>query len=149
MIRCELTSGHMNGTHGKRGRKPASESRAEEIRERPLVWRQTPEPQRIPLRALAVQLGTSHQLLSFHLKELNDWQKKDYQRRAKAIRDHEAAENRFLTPLEEQSSRAIQRCPMGHMRSSVIFLSCLTIEIVRCFPVQLFAHLDFIRPKSS
>jgi hypothetical protein len=57
---------------------------------------------------LAAELGTSHQLLSFYLKGLNDWQRKDYKRQAKTIRDRVDAENRFLTPWEESQIRALE-----------------------------------------
>jgi hypothetical protein len=67
-----------------------------------------------------VQLGTSHQLLSFYSKGLNDWQKKDYQRRAKAIRDHAAAENRFMTAWEESQVKALERAAFCCMIDSVL-----------------------------
>ncbi len=51
----------------KRGRKPADESRARILRARLVVWKQTPESQRVSLRTLAAELGTSHQLLAFYL----------------------------------------------------------------------------------
>src|SRR6266850_7486035 len=57
----------------KRGRRLAHESRAAEIRARLAAWRQTPEPQRISLRVLACELGTSNQLLTHHLKWLEGW----------------------------------------------------------------------------
>jgi hypothetical protein len=40
----------------RRGRKLISESRAAEIRAKLAAWRQTPEPQRISLRALAAAI---------------------------------------------------------------------------------------------
>jgi hypothetical protein len=70
-----------SAAQGKRGRKPASESRAAEIRTRLLVWKKTPNPQRISLRTLATEIGTSHQLLSFHLRRLDEWQMKEYYRK--------------------------------------------------------------------
>jgi hypothetical protein len=78
---------------GKRGRKPANESRAAEIRTRLLVWKRTPSPQRVSLRALATEIGTSHQLLSFHLRRLEKWQIKEYYRR----KAQEIPDNRPLT----------------------------------------------------
>jgi|SRR5579863_968498 len=45
-----------------RGRKPAYESRAAEFRQRLMVWKGTAESSRPSLRALAVELGTSHQI---------------------------------------------------------------------------------------
>jgi hypothetical protein len=104
----------------KRGRKSLSESQAEGIRARLVAWKQTPEAQRVSLRALAVELGTSHQLLSFYLKGLNDWQKKDYRRRAKAIRDRTEAENRYMTPWEESQVKALERAAFHCMIDSVL-----------------------------
>lgn len=76
----------------KRGHKPIGESQASAIRTRLVCWRRMPETSRIWLRALASELGTSHQLLTLYLKGLDNWQKADYQRQAKAIRDHARAE---------------------------------------------------------
>src|SRR5258708_4160965 len=88
----------------KRGRKRISESRATEIRTRLVEWKQIPEATRISLRALAAEIGTSHQLLSFYLERLNEWQlnerAKEYRRQAKAIRDQAHAENRLMSEFE-------------------------------------------------
>jgi hypothetical protein len=65
---------------GRPGRKPPNESRADEIRSRLLAWKKTPNPPRISLRALATEIGTSHQLLSFHLRRLEKWQITEYYR---------------------------------------------------------------------
>ena len=70
----------------KPGRKPADRSRAAEICARLATWRQQPAEQRPSLRALAAELGTSHQMLSFHLKGLNDWQRREYFRKSQEIR---------------------------------------------------------------
>ena len=72
-------------TAQKRGRKRIKESRAAEIRARLVHWSQIPEPQRISLRALAAEIGTSHQMLSFYLRGLDKWQASEYRRQAKAI----------------------------------------------------------------
>ncbi len=85
----------------KRGRRPANESQAAAIRGRLIAWKQTPEGQRVSLRALAIELGTSHQLVSFYLKSLSDWQKNHYKQRAKAICDQARAEKRCLTAFEQ------------------------------------------------
>jgi hypothetical protein len=84
----------------KRGRKPAKESRAADIRARLVAWKQTPEPQRVSLRALAAELGTSHQLLAFYLRGLDEWQRKEYRGKAKETRARAEAENRPLTGVE-------------------------------------------------
>jgi hypothetical protein len=87
-----------------RGRKPKCESRAQEIRTKLLVWNQSPESSRPSLRALAAEIGISHQLLSFYLKRLEEWQFKDGCRTAKKLsRDIPArakAENRTMTMRE-------------------------------------------------
>lgn len=106
------------------GRKPSSESRSAEIRQRLLEWKQTPEWQRISLRELAVELGTSHQLLSVYLKGLNNWQERDYERRAEAIRNLAKAENRYLTPWEESQAKALEgaafRCMVESLLASAL-----------------------------
>ncbi len=103
----------------KRGR-PADESRAAAIRARLVSWKQTPEPQRISLRALAVELGTSHQVLSFYLRSLHRWQKEEYEQQAEDIRNRAEAENRCLTPWEEARAVAYDRAALHSMIDSVL-----------------------------
>lgn len=79
---------------GKRGRKTASESRATEIRARLLSWKQAPKQHRISLRALARELGTSHQLVGHYLACWEKWRSKEHLRAAKEIRVRAAAETR-------------------------------------------------------
>ncbi len=63
------------------GRKPADESRAEELRERLLKWSYFPASARPSLRVLAKALQTSHQLLSHLLVGLEGWEReKDLER---------------------------------------------------------------------
>jgi len=57
------------------GRKPAGESRGREILARLMEWKEAPESFRSSLRELAAEMGTSHQLLSFYLRRLEEWQK--------------------------------------------------------------------------
>jgi hypothetical protein len=91
-----------------RGRKTKKESRAGEIRARLLVWKQSPESSRPSLRALAAETGVSHQLLSFYLKGLGEWQYTERYRTAKQranekadeIRARAKAENREMTLRE-------------------------------------------------
>lgn len=89
----------------RRGRKPTSESRAPEIRARLMEWKQTPKSFRSSLRALAADMGTSHQLLSFYLQRLDEWQDKrqgtEYERQENAICARARAENRPMTQWEE------------------------------------------------
>jgi hypothetical protein len=106
--------------HGKPGRKPASESRAVEICSKLLAWKQTPELQRISLRTLAVELGTSHQLLGSYLRGLNKWEAKDYKCRAQEIRNLAWAEKRRLTPWEESRAEAFDRAAFQCMIESAL-----------------------------
>jgi hypothetical protein len=99
----ETSLNAMEGTP-KRGRRTADQSQARAIRARLVAWQRTPEQQRSSLRTLARALGTSHQLLSFYLKGLAEWQMRDYRRQATAIREQADAENRYLTPWEESPS---------------------------------------------
>jgi hypothetical protein len=87
-----------------RGRKTRRESRAAEFRQRLLTWKQTPAAFRPSLRALARELGTSHQLLRHYLFGLEEWQRKGGYRRAnreaEEIRSRARAENRGLEDWE-------------------------------------------------
>jgi hypothetical protein len=107
------------GSNG-RGRKLASESRSVEIRTRLVAWKNTPEQQRVSLRMLAAELGTSHQLLGSYLKGLNKWQAKDYKRRAEAIRNLAWRENRCLMPWEESQAEALDRAAFQCMIESAL-----------------------------
>jgi hypothetical protein len=102
------------------GRKPASESRAGDIRAKLLTWRQTPEPRRISLRALGRNLGTSHQLLSFYLRTWDRWEGKEYRRRADEIRERAWDEKRGLTPSEEAQTKAYDNAAFQSMIASVM-----------------------------
>ncbi len=79
------------------GRKPKQESRATEFRQRLSAWRQMPVSSRPSLRALACELGTSHQLLTHYLDGLDKWQAKEESRR---IRARAKAEDREMTLQE-------------------------------------------------
>jgi len=96
-----------------RGRKPDYESRATEFRQRLIVWKQIPESMRPSLRALARELGTSHQLLKHYLDRLEKWLYQERFRKAKkqseGIRARAAAEGRYMTPWEEQQVYAYDR----------------------------------------
>ena len=116
---------------GKRGRKATSESRAAEIRGRLLAWKQTPESQRISLRALASQMGTSHQLLSFYLRRWDHWQMKEYQRHAQEIPDRTRAENRSMTQAESAQMIAYIRASFHSLAGSIVsnWLARLRMQI--------------------
>ncbi len=94
---------------GEAGRKPKQESRAAEFRHRLIAWKQTPESLRPSLRALACELGTSHQLLKHYLDGLEEWQYEERYRRAKKqseeIPARAKAENRKMTMRESLAAR--------------------------------------------
>src|ERR1700722_221620 len=85
-----------------RGRKTNEESRSAEFRRSLFAWKQTPESLRPSLTALARELGTSHQLLTFYLKGLGKWQIKEHWRQAHAIRIRAFAEGLWMSECEEQ-----------------------------------------------
>jgi hypothetical protein len=68
-------------------------------------WSQASEGQRPSLRVLAKELGTSHQLLSFYLKGLSKWRRKEYLRKAQEIRDKGLG----MTYVDEQQAVAYER----------------------------------------
>lgn len=77
-----------------RGRKPEYESRSTEFRQRLIAWKQSPVSLRPSLRAVARELGTSHQMLAYYLNGLDRWQAKE---EAKRIRAQAEAEGREMT----------------------------------------------------
>lgn len=95
------------------GRKPAHESRATEFRRKLMEWKQTPRSSRPSLRAFARELGTSHQLLTFYLKRLDEWQAKEYWRQAREIRARAIAEGRPLTHWEEHQAHGCDRAAIS------------------------------------
>jgi hypothetical protein len=105
------------------GRKPAQESRATEFRRKLMEWKRTPESSRPSLRALACELGTSHQLLTFYLKGLGEWRAKEYWRQAREIRARARDEDRGLTAWEEQQARAYDRAGVGTMAHFILLES--------------------------
>jgi hypothetical protein len=100
----------------RRGRKPACESNAAAIRIRLVSWSQAPKAQRPSLRALAKELGTTHQLLSFHLKGLSKWQQQEYHRKAQEIRDKGLG----MTYADEQQMIAYERAALSCMLSRAL-----------------------------
>jgi hypothetical protein len=120
-----------------RGRKPKYESRATEFRRRLIVWEQTPKSMRPSLRALAREIGTSHQLLEHYLKGLDEWQYKERSRQAKkaleGILARAQAENRFITPEERQQFCALAREALRAMVTPVLLdqLECIKQDAKR------------------
>jgi len=82
-----------------RGRKPAQKSRANDFRRKLVEWKQTPESSRPSLRALARELGTSHQSLGYYLTGLEEWR---WEKELKAFRAKAKAKNLTLTPADER-----------------------------------------------
>ncbi len=123
-----------------RGRKKMQESRATELRQKLVAWKQTPESMRPSLRALAGQLATSHQMLAHYLDGLDRWQAEE---RAKQIRARAEAEGREMTMREccdaiitpgfyrriEKLKQAAKRGPLNHWQ----------IKMLKLFAKQGFA----------
>lgn len=80
-----------------KGRKRKVESRAAELRQRLVVWQQTPESLRPSLRALARDLGTTHQLLTHYCYGIESWKARE---KANRIRARAEAEGREMTLRE-------------------------------------------------
>jgi hypothetical protein len=108
-----------------RGRKSRLESRADEIRTRLIVWRQTPESMRPSLRALARELSTSHSLLQHYLDGLERWKCEQGYRKARRligeIRAQAQAESRPLTEWEEQQVDSLDRTAIRHFVGTGLF----------------------------
>jgi hypothetical protein len=92
------------------GRKREQESRSAEFRRTLIAWKQTPESCRPSLRALARELGTSHQLLGHYFAGLEKWRYKERYRDANAEADQILAraivEDRRMTQWEEERYHA-------------------------------------------
>jgi hypothetical protein len=135
-------SGCICGRRLIRGRKPKQEPRAAEFRRRLIQWKQTPESSRLSLRALACELGTSHQLLAFYLKRLEKWQAKEYFHQATEIRTRAHARGR-LHPAQIKMARLFAR--NGYPGAQELLQKCLQVgpkktkrfaEIVKQTPSQ-------------
>jgi hypothetical protein len=89
------------------------------------------------LRALARKIGTSHQLLKHYLKGLEEWQYKERFRQAmkalEGILARAQAENRFITPGEEQQFCALAREALRAMVTPVLLnqLQCIKQDAKR------------------
>ena len=117
----------------RQGRKPASESRAAEFHQRLMAWKQAPELSRPSLRALAGELGTSHQMLAYYLDGLDRWQAEE---QAKRVRARAKAEGREMTLREccdaiitpgffrqiEKLRREAKRGPLNHWQIKMLKL---------------------------
>jgi hypothetical protein len=103
-----------------KGRKPKQDSRGNEICAKLAEWKQKPESARPSLRALARELGTSHQLLSHYLEGLEKWQMKEYRRQEKQICARAEAQHRPLTFFEEQQAMDYGRAALRVMAMGAI-----------------------------
>jgi hypothetical protein len=83
-----------------RGRKTKQESRAAELRQKLVEWSRVPESARPSLRALARELGASHQLLQHYLDGLEEWECKERYQKAKEKAQKEAVEIRARAEAE-------------------------------------------------
>ena len=114
------------------GRKPIRESRATEFRRRLVAWKQTPEWLRPSLRALACELGTSHQLLKHYLDGLEKWRYKERCRKAIKESDQILAramvEGRPMTQSEEQEHHAHVIAAMRARAGSVLLDELKTLK---------------------
>ena len=75
-----------------------------------MVWKQTPESFRPSLRALARELGTSHQLLQHHLEGQEEWECKERYKVAKAKAQKKAAEIRARAEAEGREMTMRECC---------------------------------------
>ena len=93
------------------GRKPKDESRATELRQALVAWSETPKSSRSSLRALATELGTSHQLLKHYLDGLEKWRDRQHikhiraQAKAKNVPVTRALERRYLAWVKNIEER--------------------------------------------
>jgi hypothetical protein len=104
----------------KRGRKRVGETRAAEIRAKLAVWRDEPELGRRSLRALAGELGTSHQLLSFYLRGLDKWLERQCRRKADEIRARAETEDRLMTYDESRHEASYRSAASRFFASAVL-----------------------------
>jgi hypothetical protein len=91
-----------------------------EIRARLTAWMQTPEARRVSLRALAAEMGCSHQLLGFYLRGWYAWRGREYKRRSSEIRARAKSENRELTPGEEAQIHELVRARFRCLFSAAV-----------------------------
>jgi hypothetical protein len=108
-----------------KGRRKKQESRATEFRQKLMEWNRMPESDRPSLRELALELGTSHQLLQHYLVGLDRWECDEVYRQAQAEKDviqrRAKAENRPLTPWEQERFRFWDRTGVrASVRSSFL-----------------------------
>jgi len=108
------------------GRKPAYESRAAEFRQALIIWKQTPESMRPSLRALACELGTSHQLLSHYLDGLDKCQAQERAKRLRAEgKPFAAGLVEVFADQVEELRKAAKRGPLNRHQIKILkMLAC-------------------------
>ena len=110
----------------KRGRKTKQASRADELRRKLTAWKQIPESQRPSLRALARELGTSHQLLEHYLDGLEIRQAREQEanraRECQRITENirAQAKERALTQWEQEQLLAYDRRYMSAAAGEIL-----------------------------
>jgi hypothetical protein len=112
-----------------RGRKIKDESRSTEFRRQLIAWKQTPESLRPSLRALARQLGSSHQLLTFFLKHLEEWQGEEWMREASEIGASASGDGRPMTPSEEHRADDLRRAGIRAITDSALRSSLESLNL--------------------
>lgn len=100
----------LESTRMARGRKPVTESRALELRQRLILWKQTPESSRPTLRALGRELGVKHQLLGYYLDGLEEWEHEERYRRARQVAHKRAQEIRACAKVENREMTMRESC---------------------------------------
>jgi predicted secreted protein len=149
------------------GRKPQQKSRSTEFRQSLIAWKRTPESRRPSLRALAAQLGTSHQLLKHYLDGLEKWRCEEQyrvaKRRMEEIKASAQADDRELLPWEEAEVRACNRAVIGGLVGPMILdniarlkqkaqngpLFWQEIKILKIFAAQGFSEAKEVLQKCT
>lgn len=124
------------------GRKPANESRADELRERLLKWSYFPASARPSLRVLAKALQTNHQLLSHLLVGLEEWEReKDLVRYRNIMKRHgrvltEADEKKLLSKVRRWRSENARAWAKDRPKSEAFAKRCRTMMLAKLGPVR-------------
>jgi hypothetical protein len=114
------------------GRKPKQESRAAEFRQGLIAWKRSSESSRQSLRALARELGTSHQLLGHYLDGLEKWQHMEHYRKATEESDQICARTYLEDrPMTEWEKQRVHHCTMESLRAQAASDFLDSIERIR------------------
>jgi hypothetical protein len=124
------------------GRKPADESRADELPERLLKWSYFPASARPSLRVLAKALQTSHQLLTHLLVGLGEWEREKYLVRYRNIMKRhgrvltEADEKRLLLKVRRWRSQCARTWAKDGPESAALSQRFRTLALAKFGPVR-------------